>query len=61
VNYELLDDWSSMGWIGLHRPERDEIESVANEFSLHQLAVEDAVKAHQRPKIERYGGRRAHG
>src|ERR671917_281479 len=34
---------------------QEEFESVAEEFELHPLAVEDAVKAHQRPKLERYG------
>lgn len=41
-------------WIGLHDPTQDELEHVAKEFDLHTLAVEDAVKAHQRPKIEKY-------
>jgi magnesium transporter len=41
-------------WIGLHQPTMDEIAAVAEEFELHPLAVEDAVHAHQRPKIERY-------
>jgi magnesium transporter len=53
--YQLLRDREGMAWIGLYRPELDEIRSVANEFDLHHLAVEDAVTAHQRPKIERYG------
>ena len=44
----------SMAWIGLYRPDANEIRSVADEFELHELAVEDAVAAHQRPKIERY-------
>ena len=43
-----------MAWIGLYRPEEDEVESLAAEFRLHSLAVEDAIHAHQRPKIERY-------
>jgi magnesium transporter len=43
-----------MAWIGLYRPEPAEIESLATEFELHPLAVEDAIHAHQRPKIERY-------
>ncbi|HYJ77018.1 MAG TPA: CorA family divalent cation transporter, partial [Actinomycetes bacterium] len=38
-------------WIGLHEPTQDELEKVAGEFGLHPLAVEDAVKAHQRPKV----------
>ena len=53
--YELLRDRGGIAWIGLYRPDRDEIDSVAKEFSLHELAVEDAVKAHQRPKLERDG------
>jgi magnesium transporter len=43
-----------MGWIGLYRPERAEIESIASEFGFHELAVEDTISAHQRPKLERY-------
>jgi magnesium transporter len=42
-------------WIGLLRPSEDEIKAVAHEFGLHNLAVEDTIKAHQRPKLERYG------
>jgi magnesium transporter len=41
-------------WIGLHEPTRDELRLVEEEFGLHPLAVEDAVKAHQRPKLEQY-------
>jgi magnesium transporter len=41
-------------WVGLHEPERSELDAVAEIFGLHPLAVEDAVKAHQRPKLERY-------
>ncbi|MER6911908.1 magnesium and cobalt transport protein CorA [Streptomyces sp. NPDC000594] len=44
-----------MAWIGLHRPTSDELLSLAAEFDLHELAVEDALEAHQRPKLERYG------
>jgi len=47
-------DGRSFGWIGLLRPTEDEITSVAKEFGLHDLAVEDTVHAHQRPKLERY-------
>ena len=53
--YELLRQHHGMAWIGLYRPDADEIRSVAREFDLHPLAVEDAVAAHQRPKLERYG------
>lgn len=42
-------------WIGLHEPSIEEFDRVSQEFSLHPLAVEDAVHAHQRPKLERYG------
>jgi magnesium transporter len=42
-------------WIGLHEPSQDEFDAVAAEFELHPLAVEDAIKAHQRSKLERYG------
>ena len=41
-------------WIGLHEPDEFQMQSVADVFSLHELAVEDAVHAHQRPKLERY-------
>jgi magnesium transporter len=44
-----------IAWIGLYRPSREEFDQVAREFELHELAVEDAVNAHQRPKLERYG------
>jgi magnesium transporter len=43
-----------MAWIGLYRPEDREVEALASEFRLHPLAVEDAIHAHQRPKLERY-------
>jgi magnesium transporter len=41
-------------WLGLHEPSEVELEDVAIAFGLHHLAVEDAVNAHQRPKLERY-------
>ncbi|MET9393872.1 magnesium/cobalt transporter CorA [Streptomyces sp. NPDC006624] len=41
-------------WIGLHEPTETEFEHVTQEFGLHPLAVEDALKAHQRPKLEVY-------
>ena len=53
--YELLRQRRGMAWIGLYRPDADEIRSVAREFDLHPLAVEDAITAHQRAKLERYG------
>ena len=45
----------AVGWLGLVEPSKEEFAAVAREFDLHELAVEDAVKAHQRPKLERYG------
>jgi magnesium transporter len=53
--YEVLRERQGMAWIGLYRPDVEELRSVAREFNLHELAVEDAILAHQRPKIERYG------
>jgi magnesium transporter len=50
----LREHPDGMAWIGLYRPEPGEIGSLATEFDLHPLAVEDAIHAHQRPKIERY-------
>jgi len=41
-------------WIGLHEPDEHQMQTVADVFGLHELAVEDAVQAHQRPKLERY-------
>ena len=45
----------SMAWIGLYRPNEAELAAIQKEFDLHPLAVEDAIGAHQRPKLERYG------
>lgn len=42
-------------WLGLFEPSAEEFETIASEFDLHELAVEDAVKAHQRPKVELFG------
>ena len=41
-------------WIGLYRPTDTEVHTLAEQFGLHPLAVEHAIHAHQRPKIERY-------
>ncbi|MFZ8758909.1 magnesium/cobalt transporter CorA [Microbacterium sp. HMH0099] len=53
--FEYMREHGGTGWIGLLRPSADELERVAAEFSLHPLAVEDALSGHQRPKLERYG------
>ncbi|MFG3170674.1 magnesium and cobalt transport protein CorA [Streptomyces sp. NPDC048200] len=52
---ELREHPDGMAWIGLARPTEAELLSLAAEFDLHPLAVEDAMEAHQRPKLERYG------
>jgi len=41
-------------WLGLHEPTDQEFAGIAELFELHPLAVEDAIEAHQRPKLERY-------
>jgi magnesium transporter len=51
----LRDQPGSMAWIGLFRPSESQLLPVADEFGLHEVAVEDAIVAHQRPKLERYG------
>jgi magnesium transporter len=53
--YKACREQHGLAWIGLYEPIEEEFSSVAEEFGLHPLAVEDAIKAHQRPKIERYG------
>lgn len=53
--YETCQKRGGMAWIGLLEPTEEEFSVVAQEFELHPLAVEDAVEAHQRPKLERYG------
>jgi len=50
------DGGSAFVWIGLHEPDDQQMKAVAEVFGLHDLAVEDAVHAHQRPKLERYDG-----
>jgi magnesium transporter len=52
---ELRAHDGSMAWIGLYRPSENDLTRLAVEFDLHELAVEDAIMAHQRPKLERYG------
>jgi magnesium transporter len=54
--YQACREQRGLAWIGLYEPAEEEFSSVAEEFGLHPLAVEDAIKAHQRPKIERYDG-----
>ncbi|MET8245298.1 magnesium/cobalt transporter CorA [Streptomyces sp. NPDC005202] len=54
---DALDEARAAGgfvWVGLHEPSEKEFGLVTEEFGLHPLAVEDALKAHQRPKLEVY-------
>jgi magnesium transporter len=53
--YEECAKADAFVWIGLREPTPDEFDSIKREFDLHELAVEDAIKAHQRPKLEIYG------
>ncbi len=46
---------SRLAWLGLYRPEPRQVGELAELFDLPELAVEDAIHAHQRPKFERYG------
>jgi len=52
---EVLEQPGRFVWIGLHDPDDEVLKEVQQEFSLHDLAIEDAARAHQRPKLERYG------
>lgn len=52
---EVLKQTDRFVWIGLHEPEPEMLNKVQKEFSLHDLAIEDALSAHQRPKFETYG------
>ena len=52
--FEAASDGNAFVWIGLYEPDEEEFDSVRREFDLHELAVEDAIKAHQRPKLEVY-------
>lgn len=51
----LAMDDDSFVWVGLYEPEAHLLDKLQEEFALHDLAVEDAQSAHQRPKIETYG------
>jgi magnesium transporter len=52
---DVLKQEDSFVWVGLHEPTEAMLEKLQEEFGLHDLAVEDAHHAHQRPKIEVYG------
>ncbi len=55
ISEELAQDDGRFVWIGLYEPDEAVLDVLQEEFGLHDLAVEDAHKAHQRPKIETYG------
>lgn len=52
---EALKEEGAFVWLGLHEPDEPLMKKVQQEFGLHDLAVEDAHRAHQRPKLETYG------
>jgi magnesium transporter len=52
--YDVRHQPGKFVWIGLYEPTEDEFDSLKREFNLHPLAVEDAIHAHQRPKLEVY-------
>src|SRR5690349_16213429 len=49
------DDRSEFVWIGLFEPTEDELRILEQNYNLHPLAIEDALKAHQLPKVDVYG------
>ena len=51
---EVLKQSDRFVWIGLHEPDEELLQQVQQEFGLHDLAIEDAHRAHQRPKLETY-------
>jgi magnesium transporter len=59
INIDEASSWRSrpghVVWIGLHEPDITVLHRVQRQFELHDLAIEDADHAHQRPKIEQYG------
>ncbi|MEU3306216.1 magnesium and cobalt transport protein CorA [Nocardiopsis sp. NPDC055551] len=55
VDEAIAADPATVAWVALSEPNREQVEEVADHFDLPHLAVEDAIVAHQRPKIETYG------
>ncbi len=53
--HQVLQRKDHFVWVGLHEPAEDTLNHVQQEFGLHDLAIEDAHSAHQRPKIESFG------
>jgi magnesium transporter len=52
--HTFLQEKNQFVWLGLHEPSEELLSTVKREFNLHELAIEDAHKAHQRPKVELY-------
>jgi magnesium transporter len=52
---EICREKGGFAWIGLYEPTQAEFDAVVSEFGLHELAVKEGLKLHQRPKVERYG------
>lgn len=52
--YDASKEVGGVAWIGLKQPDPTEFGDMAREFNIHELAIEDSIIAHQRPKIERY-------
>lgn len=53
--FRSMKETGGMGWLGLYRPNAQEMDEVAKELGLHELAVEDTLSGHQRPKLDHYG------
>src|SRR5436189_3577360 len=52
---EVLKEPDKFVWIGMQEPDEAMLKTIQDEFRLHDLAIEDALRAHQRPKVEQYG------
>ena len=52
---KVLQNPHQFVWVGLHEPDDKTLMQIQQQFNLHDLAIEDAKNAHQRPKIEMYG------
>lgn len=52
---DMYENTNHFVWVGLHEPGEEMLAMFQKQFRLHDLAIEDAHNAHQRPKIERYG------
>lgn len=54
--HDYLREPNCFVWVAIRDPDDDELQRMADQFQLHELAVEDARHGHQRPKLEEYGG-----